>query len=219
MAAGKANSRRVVRGECSSCTAPMRLQRPRVACLVSPLLIITGLLDYNAIRNFVVIADDLLVTKQTGEAGRICNSVMITERKYTRKEFYIAFMNERAFAGPVMIASSEGGVNIEEVAEKNPDAIVKFPISINDGLSEAEAKDAAAKLGFPADRQDEVAKVLVNLYQLFLSKDATMVEINPFAEDSSGECKKIDGIEKLKFVLTSAWVNFRFLSRRQDQVR
>ena len=43
---------------------------------------------------------------------------MITERKYTRKEFYIAFMNERAFAGPVMIASSEGGVNIEEVAEK-----------------------------------------------------------------------------------------------------
>ena len=182
-------------------------------------MIITGLLDYNAIRNFVVIADDLLVTKQTGEAGRICNSVMITERKYTRKEFYIAFMNERAFAGPVMIASSEGGVNIEEVAEKNPDAIVKFPISINDGLSEAEAKDAAAKLGFPADRQDEVAKVLVNLYQLFLSKDATMVEINPFAEDSSGECKKIDCIEKLKFVLTSAWVNFRFLSRRQDQVR
>ena len=127
-------------------------------------------------------------------------------------------MNERAFAGPVMIASSEGGVNIEEVAEKNPDAIVKFPISINDGLSEAEAKDAAAKLGFPADRQDEVAKVLVNLYQLFLSKDATMVEINPFAEDSSGECKT-DGIEKLKYVLMSPWVNFRFLSRRQDPVR
>merc|ERR1712117_533327 len=135
--------------------------------------------------------NDLLVTKQTGEAGRICNSVMITERKYTRKEFYIAFMNERAFAGPVMIASSEGGVNIEEVAEKNPDAIVKFPISINDGLSEAEAKDAAAKLGFPAERQDEVAKVLVNLYQLFLSKDATMVEINPFAEDADFRQKEV----------------------------
>ena len=180
----------------------------------------SAFLDYSVVLNFVryVIADDLLVTKQTGEAGRICNSVMITERKYTRKEFYIAFMNERAFAGPVMIASSEGGVNIEEVAEKNPDAIVKFPISINDGLSEAEAKDAAAKLGFPADRQDEVAKVLVNLYQLFLSKDATMVEINPFAEDSSGECK-IDGIEKVKYVLTSAWLNFRFLSRRQNSVR
>jgi len=141
--------------------------------------------------------NDLLVTKQTGEGGRICNSVMITERKYTRKEFYIAFMNERAFAGPVMIASSEGGVNIEEVAEKNPDAIVKFPISINDGLSEAEAKAAAAKLGFPADRQDEVAKVLVNLYQLFMAKDATMVEINPFAEDSSGEYFCLDA--KIRF--------------------
>merc|ERR1712088_944773 len=140
---------------------------------------------------------DFLITKQTGADGRICNSVMVTERKYTRKEFYIAFMNERAFAGPVMIASSEGGVNIEEVAEKNPDAIVQFPISINDGLSEAEAKDAAAKLGFPAERQDEVAKVLVNLYQLFLSKDATMVEINPFAEDSTGEYFCLDA--KIRF--------------------
>merc|ERR1711934_174972 len=141
--------------------------------------------------------NDLLVTKQTGEAGRICNSVMIPERKYTRKEFYIAFMNERAFAGPVMIASPEGGVNIEETAEKNPDSIFKFPISINDGLSEAEAKDAAAKLGFPEARQDEVAKVLVNLYQLFLSKDATMVEINPFAEDSTGEYFCLDA--KIRF--------------------
>merc|ERR1712142_1144759 len=64
---------------------------------------------------------DFLITKQTGADGRICNSVMVTERKYTRKEFYIAFMNERSFNGPVCIASSEGGVNIEEVAEMNSD--------------------------------------------------------------------------------------------------
>merc|ERR1712241_918429 len=60
--------------------------------------------------------NDHLVTKQTGADGRICNSVMVTERKYTRKEYYLAFMNERAFGGPVLIASSEGGVNIEDVA-------------------------------------------------------------------------------------------------------
>merc|ERR1712045_491129 len=77
---------------------------------------------------------DFLITKQTGADGRICNSVMVTERKYTRKEFYIAFMNERSFNGPVCIASSGGGVNIEEVAEKNPDAIVKFPIDVKKGL-------------------------------------------------------------------------------------
>merc|ERR1712186_87915 len=73
---------------------------------------------------------DYLITKQTGEDGRICNSVMVTERKYTRKEYYIVIMNERAFNGPVIIASSEGGVYIEETAEKNPDAIVKFPSTI-----------------------------------------------------------------------------------------
>ena len=51
------------------------------------------------------------------------------------------------------------------------------------------AKEAANKLGFPAEKQDEVAQVFVNLYNLFVSKDATMVEINPFAEDSNGSCK------------------------------
>merc|ERR1711902_220840 len=106
---------------------------------------------------------DFLITKQTGADGRICNSVMVTERKYTRKEYYIAIMNERAFNGPVIIASSEGGVNIEETAEKNPDAIVKFPIDVMEGLS----------------------------------KDASMVEINPFAEDNSGNFVCLDA--KLKF--------------------
>ena len=71
---------------------------------------------------------DFLITKQTGAEGRICNSVMITERKYTRKEYYLAFMNDRKFNGPCLIASAEGGVNIEEIAEKNPDAILTFPI-------------------------------------------------------------------------------------------
>merc|ERR1712027_15130 len=141
--------------------------------------------------------NDLLVTKQTGEAGRICNSVMITERKYTRKEFYIAFMNERAFGGPVLIASSEGGVNIEEVAEKNPDAIVKFPIDVKKGLELDGAKEIAKAVGIHPTKVDEVAQILLNLYDLFTSKDASMVEINPFAEDSTGEFVCLDA--KLKF--------------------
>merc|ERR1719312_1666395 len=116
---------------------------------------------------------DYLITKQTGADGRICNSVMITERKYTRKEFYLAFMNERAFGGPVLIASSEGGVNIEDVAAKNPDAIIKVPIDINKGFDVESAKDAARRIGIPESRCEEVAGVLINLYSLFLSKDAT----------------------------------------------
>merc|ERR1712233_230866 len=140
---------------------------------------------------------DFLITKQTGAEGRICNSVMVTERKYTRKEYYIAVMNERAFNGPVIIASSEGGVNIEETAEKNPDAIVKFPIDVMEGLSKAGAQEVAKKLGMPAAKIDEVADILLNLYKLFVTKDASMVEINPFAEDNSGNFVCLDA--KLKF--------------------
>jgi len=140
---------------------------------------------------------DFLITKQTGAEGRICNSVMVTERKYTRKEFYIAFMNERSFNGPVCIASSEGGVNIEEVAEKNPDAIVKFPIDVVQGLDVAGAKEIATAIGIHPKKVDEVAQILINLYDLFLTKDASMVEINPFAEDSTGEFVCLDA--KLKF--------------------
>merc|ERR1712158_260212 len=140
---------------------------------------------------------DFLITKQTGSDGRICNSVMVTERKYTRKEYYIAFMNERAFNGPVIIASSEGGVNIEETAEKNPDSIVKFPIDAVQGLTVEGSKNVAVKLGIHDSKVDEVAQILQNLYKLFVTKDASMVEINPFAEDNTGEFVCLDA--KLKF--------------------
>merc|ERR1711936_385354 len=134
---------------------------------------------------------DFLITKQTGSDGRICNSVMITERKYTRKEYYIAFMNERAFNGPVIIAS------IEETAEKNPDAIVKFPIDAIEGLSVEGVKKVALQLGIHESKVDEVSQILMNLYKLFVTKDASMVEINPFAEDNSGNFVCLDA--KLKF--------------------
>merc|ERR1712203_192468 len=90
-------------------------------------------------------------------------------RKYTRKEYYIAFMNERAFNGPVIIASSEGGVNIEETAEKNPESIVKFPIDAVQGLTVEGSKNVAMKLGIHDRKVDEVAQILLNLYNcLFL---------------------------------------------------
>merc|ERR1719242_1321262 len=140
---------------------------------------------------------DYLITKQTGAEGRICNSVMVTERKYTRKEYYLAFTNDRKFNGPVLIASTEGGVNIEDVAASNPDAIQTFPIDIIGGLSKEMALDIASKLHFPAEDQEEVSETLIKLYNLFLSKDATMVEINPFAEDANGGYFCLDA--KLRF--------------------
>merc|ERR1712203_793440 len=109
----------------------------------------------------------------------------------------IAFMNERAFNGPVIIASSEGGVNIEETAEKNPDSIVKFPIDAVQGLTVEGSKNVAMKLGIHDRKVDAVAQILLNLYQLFVSTAASMVEINPFAEDNSGSFVCLDA--KLKF--------------------
>jgi len=140
---------------------------------------------------------DYLITKQTGAEGRICNSVLVTERKYTRKEFYIAFMNDRKFNGPCCIASSEGGVNIEDVAAKNPEAIITVPIDCITGLTVDTAKDIAAKIGIQAAKQEEVVQVLLNLYKLFSEKDASMVEINPFAEDNTGKFVCLDA--KLRF--------------------
>jgi len=137
-----------------------------------------------------------LITKQTGEAGRICNMVMVTERKYPRKEYYFCIMMERAFGGPFIMASSQGGVNIEDVAAENPDAILKVPIDIVEGLSAAKALDVAKQLGF-GNRSEEISKMFLNVYKLFVKSDALMVELNPLAEDSDGNFISLDA--KIKF--------------------
>ncbi|CAO1439078.1 unnamed protein product [Diamesa serratosioi] len=127
--------------------------------------------------------NQLLVTKQTGAAGRICNSVMVAERKFPRREFYFAVMMERAFNGPVLIASSQGGVNIEDVAAETPEAIIYEPIDINKGLSKEQALKIAKTVGLD-DHLDSTVQMLMNLYDLFVKKDALLVEINPYAEDA-----------------------------------
>merc|ERR1711997_398311 len=87
--------------------------------------------------------------------------------------------------------------DIEETAEKNPDSIVKFPIDAVQGLTVEGSKNVAVKLGIHDSKVDEVAQILLNLYKLFVTKGASMVEINPFAEDSSGNFVCLDA--KLKF--------------------
>ncbi|KAJ3184829.1 beta' subunit [Gaertneriomyces sp. JEL0708] len=123
-----------------------------------------------------------LITKQTGAGGRICNSVYIVERLYVRREFYFAIVMDRATRGPVIIASSQGGMNIEDVAAENPEAIVTLPIDINTGLKREDARSVAEKLGFTGDSIDQAVETFENLYKIFIEKDSTMIEINPLAE-------------------------------------
>ncbi|CAH1960033.1 unnamed protein product [Acanthoscelides obtectus] len=132
-----------------------------------------------------------LVTKQTGEKGRICNAVMVAERKFPRKEYYFAVMMERAFNGPVIIASSQGGVNIEEVAAENPDAILYEPIDIIKGLSKEQAEKVAVKVGLEKQKA-KTADMLLKMYDLFVKKDALLIEINPYAEDAGEQYFSLD---------------------------
>ncbi|XP_054846959.1 succinate--CoA ligase [ADP-forming] subunit beta, mitochondrial-like [Eublepharis macularius] len=127
-----------------------------------------------------------LFTKQTGEKGRICNQVLICERIYPRRECYFAVTLERSFHGPVLIGSSQGGVSIEEVAEENPGDIIKEPVDIMKGIRKEQALLLAEKMGFPAKLVHEAADNMIKIYNFFIKYDATMVEINPLAEDSAG---------------------------------
>lgn len=129
-----------------------------------------------------------LITKQTGAGGRICNAVMLAERREPAHEYYVAVLNDRATQLPVLVASNQGGMNIEDVAKENPEAIITTPIDFVNGLSKEEALSIAKKLGFSGPKQEEqAADTFLKLYKLFKEKDATQVEINPMAESKDGE--------------------------------
>jgi len=127
-----------------------------------------------------------LYTKQTGTQGRPCNKIAVCERLYLRREYYFAIMQARETNGPCIVCSSQGGVNIEDVAKEYPDAIIRHPIDSITGLSLAEAEEVASKLGFEGDGKAQAAGIFLKLYDLFLKSDMTTCEINPLAEDMAG---------------------------------
>jgi succinyl-CoA synthetase beta subunit len=132
-----------------------------------------------------------LITKQTGAEGRVCNKVLVAERLSLTKEYYFAILMDRAANGPAIVASSQGGMDIEAVAEKDPAAIVTLPIDIAVGLTRAAAEGLARQLGFGA-LSGAAAEEFLKLYDLFLRNDATMVEINPLAVDAAGRVLCMD---------------------------
>ena len=103
---------------------------------------------------------------------------MLAERRDAAHEYYVAVLNDRVTEGPVLVVSSQGGMNIEEVAAKDPSAIITTPIHFSRGLSKAEALGVAKKLGFKTEAaEDEAAEIFINLYKVFKDKDATQIEI------------------------------------------
>lgn len=133
-----------------------------------------------------------LITKQTGAAGRLCNAVYLCERKFARREFYLAILMDRSSQTPVIVASSQGGMDIETVAKESPEAILTTPIDINVGVTDDMARAIATDLGFSSQCIEEAKTTIQNLYKVFMEKDATQIEINPLSETAEHEVMAMD---------------------------
>lgn len=133
-----------------------------------------------------------LVTHQTGEEGKLVSKVMVADAVDIEKEYYLAILMDRETRSPVIVASTEGGVNIEEVAESTPEKIHSEAIHPLLGLQPYEIRNVASKLGFSGDVAKQFAKLLKGLYQLFMSCDCSMVEINPLVTTPDGQVLALD---------------------------
>ncbi|MBL9150871.1 MAG: ADP-forming succinate--CoA ligase subunit beta [Verrucomicrobiales bacterium] len=134
----------------------------------------------------------VLVTHQTGEEGKLVNKVLIAQSVDIAKEYYLAILMDRDSRGPVIVASTEGGVNIEEVAEHTPEKILNEKIHPLLGLQAYQTRKLAAKLGFQGDQAKAFGKLLGALYKLFISCDCSMVEVNPLVLTPDGQVLALD---------------------------
>lgn len=125
--------------------------------------------------------------------GHIVRRLMAVEMADIAKELYLSIMLDRLTKCPLIIFSSQGGMEIEEVAKTNPDAIRKEPVDPLVGLTREAAADLAAWAGLTGETADQFCQVLQDLYAFFMAKDCLLAEINPLAVDSSGSIVALDG--------------------------
>ena len=126
-----------------------------------------------------------LITKQSGPAGKPVDTLLIAKKMNLVAEKYFAILLDRATMGPLIIACSEGGTSIEDLAEKFPEKIIKVPIDIGVGITDAQAMTVVDGLQVSGSKT-EAAEQIKALYKLFSESDCTMVEVNPLAEDDKG---------------------------------
>jgi len=133
-----------------------------------------------------------LVTFQTGPEGLPVSRIYIEEGTNIDKEYYVAITLDRSKSKLIIMASSEGGMEIEEVAAKNPEAIITEEIDPFIGLRPFQARNIALKLGFPKKLVNKVAGVFLKLYDVYMKEDASMVEINPLVLTKEGNVVVLD---------------------------
>jgi succinyl-CoA synthetase beta subunit len=134
----------------------------------------------------------ILVTHQTGPGGRLVNKVLVAESADIAREIYFAVLLDRATAAPLIVASTEGGVEIEAVAAKSPEKIIREPIDPLAGLQPYQARKLASQLGFESSQLKNASKLFEGLYRTFIAYDCSMVEVNPLVVTKSGEVLALD---------------------------
>ena len=133
-----------------------------------------------------------LVTHQTGPQGRKVSRVLVEEGLAIERELYVSLLIDRASASPVVIASAAGGMDIEEVAAKEPEKILREQIDRGTGMVPFQARKLAFGMGLPGPIANKFVKLLDSIYRAFIETDASMIEINPLVLTKSGDLLALD---------------------------
>jgi succinyl-CoA synthetase beta subunit len=133
-----------------------------------------------------------LVTHQTGAEGRVVHKGLGAESAEIAREIYFAILLDRATAAPLVVASTEGGVEIEAVAEKSPEKIIREPIHPLAGMQPFQTRKLAKQLGFTSEEIKPAARLFSALYRTFIESDCSMVEVNPLVVTKKGEVLALD---------------------------
>ncbi len=143
-----------------------------------------------------IFADEMIgkriVTDQTDSEGVIVEKLLVTELTNISKEIYLSIIIDPDFEGPVMIASSEGGMDIEKIAEESPEKIIKIIFDPVLGLKPYQVRQITDKLGIPKKSIGQFYNLVSNLYKAFLSTDSTLIEINPLVLDEQENIVPLD---------------------------
>src|SRR3989440_4593587 len=133
-----------------------------------------------------------LVTHQTGPAGRVVRKVLIAESAEIAREIYFAILRDRPTAAPLIVASTEGGVDIESVAANSPEKIIRQGVDPLAGLQPFQTRKLAKQLGFEHSQTKAATKLFDGLYRTFIGCDCALVEINPLVVTKQGEVLALD---------------------------
>ncbi len=133
-----------------------------------------------------------LVTMQTGPEGQPVKTLIVQADAEPEKEFYVGMVLDRAIGLPVLMASAEGGMDIEKIAHESPELIIRVPVSPETGLLPHQAQKLAFDLGFKNEQISSVVKIMMALSKVYFAKDASIVEVNPLAVTKKGDVVVLD---------------------------